>query len=129
MRLVRILNSSRPQTEPIIAQYCESYFEKLRGLMFRRHLLENHGLLLVYRHDSRVNTAIHMLGMRMDITTVWINLAGKVVDVCLAQRWRLSYFPQSPASYVLEAHPARYMDFRVGDQIQIVELQFTQGKV
>ena len=76
------------------------------------------GLLLVQKRDSRMDAAIHMLGVFFDLGIVWINEAGQVVDTCLARSWRLAYVPKQPARYILEIHPDRLSEFNIGDQVR-----------
>ncbi len=121
MRQVMIRNLSQPLGRPLIARYCVSFLCRLRGLTFRRTLPEDWGLLLVQDKDSRLDAAIHMLGVWMDLAVIWINSTGKVVDVSLARRWRPVYIPKSPARYVLEMTPARLQDFKIGDEIRFEE--------
>ena len=121
MKIVRIQNSRQPLKSPINAKFCDSFFCQLRGLMFRRSLAANEGLLLVQKRENRSESAIHMLFMFMDLAVVWLNTSKQVVDVKSARRWRLFYAPQSPAKYVLEL-PGEYIDaFHVGDQLQFDE--------
>ena len=119
MRRVTITNKTRLATVAIKAVYCDSFLCQLRGLMFRRSLGLQEGLLLVQKHDSKINAAIHMLFMWINLAVVWIDTAGKVVDVRLAQRWRLIYVPKSAARYILEMHADRIGDFEIGDQVEI----------
>lgn len=121
MRQVIIRNLSQPLSRPLMARYCVSFACRLRGLTFRRALPEDWGLLLVQEHDSRLDTAIHMLFVWIDLAVVWIDSAGKVVDLCLARRWRPAYVPKSPARYVLEMDPARLQEFKVGDEVRFEE--------
>ncbi len=121
MRQVIVHNLSSPQVQPIRARYCVSFFCRMRGLTFRRYLSPEEGLLLVQGRDSRLEAAIHMLGVFMDLAVVWINSIGVVVDVRLAHRWRLIYVPQSPASYVLELSPTRLQEFKIGHEIYLEE--------
>lgn len=113
---------SRPEKPPLRVLYCASFLCRLRGLMFRRSLPPNYGLLLVESKDSRVDAAIHMLFMRMDLTAVWINSQGEVVDVRLARRWRPAYIPRRPARYILETAANSFDDFKIGDQVRLEEL-------
>jgi uncharacterized membrane protein (UPF0127 family) len=85
--------------------------------MFRTSLKPNEGLLLVEQRESRANSSIHMLFMRFNIATVWINRSFQVIDVQLAKKWRLAYVPIQPACFILEAHPSRLSDFTIGDQL------------
>ena len=122
LKFVAIHNLTRPQVQPVTAGYCRSFFCQLRGLMFRRSLKREDGLLLVQAAESRMESSIHMLFMRIDLTVVWINNAQQVVDVRLARRWRPAYFSQKPARYVLELHTDRLHDFEIGDQLHIEEV-------
>jgi uncharacterized membrane protein (UPF0127 family) len=79
------------------------------------------GLLLVQQRDSRLEAAIHMFGMLMDLAVIWINTNMQVVDVRLAKRWHPLYIPKFPARYVLETTPERLQDFKIGDEIQFDE--------
>ena len=118
MRNLIIYNLTH-QTEPVQAKHAESFFPKLAGLMFRKNLPKNSGLLLTEKNDSVVNSSIHMLFMRFDICVVWINSNYKVVDVKIAKKWHLAYFSKKPAQSVLELNVSREKDFLVGDQLKI----------
>jgi uncharacterized membrane protein (UPF0127 family) len=122
MRQVVILNRSRPQSPPARARYCDTFFCQLRGLTFRRQLSLDDGLLLVQKTDSRLQAAIHMLGVWFDLAIVWINTDMRVVDVCLARSWRPIYLPRFPASYVLELSSERLNEFCVGDEVCFEEI-------
>ncbi len=121
MQIVEIQNTSRPLKSPINAKYCDSFLCQFRGLMLRRSLEADEGLLLVQKRENRGEAAIHMLFMFIDLAVVWVNAAHQVVDVKYARRWRLMYAPQSPAKYVLELPTARLGEFQIGDQLQFDE--------
>jgi uncharacterized membrane protein (UPF0127 family) len=123
MRRVIVTNKTRPSTPVVDAIYCDTFLCQLHGLMFRSSLDPQEGLLLVQKHDSKIEAAIHMLFMWINLAVVWIDMAGQVVDVRLARRWRLVYIPRSPASYILEMHIDRIGDFEIGDQIEIGSIQ------
>jgi uncharacterized membrane protein (UPF0127 family) len=103
-------------------RYCDTFLCQLRGLTFRRQLPLDEGLLLVQGHDSRLEAAIHMLGVWFDLTIVWINADMLVVDVRKASSWWSVYVPQFPASYVLEISVDKLRDFRVGDEVYFEEV-------
>ncbi|MGH2582617.1 MAG: DUF192 domain-containing protein, partial [Anaerolineales bacterium] len=84
MRVVNVINQTRPLLSSLVANYCESFFCKLRGLSFRAHLPADKGLVLVDKAESRVNAAIHMLGMSFDLSIVWLDSNLVVVDLELA---------------------------------------------
>jgi uncharacterized membrane protein (UPF0127 family) len=117
MRRVFILNQTNPAGAPIQAPYCDSFFGRFRGLMFRKSLAQREGLLLVEASESRLNAAIHMLFMRFDLAVIWINDDMRVVDAQLARRWRASYVPAKPARFTLETRAEYLPEFHIGDQI------------
>lgn len=86
--------------------------------MFVPGLPEDGGILLDEHSDSVFNTSIHMLFMKFDITAVWIDSNKRVVDVRLAKKWALAYFPKQPARYVLEISANHVTDFAVGDELE-----------
>lgn len=86
--------------------------------MFRSSLSPDQGLLLVEARDSRLDTAIHMFFVFMDLAVIWINSEKVVVDTVLARAWRPAYAPRQPARYILEIHPARLGEFKIGDHIE-----------
>jgi uncharacterized membrane protein (UPF0127 family) len=85
--------------------------------MFVRSLPDNAGIVLVDTVESRINTSIHMLFMNFDITTVWVDTNYRVVDVVLAKKWHLAYFPKKAAKYVIEISTSHIDDFHIGDQL------------
>lgn len=119
MRRIFLHNCTHPATSPIQALYCDTFFSRFRGLMFRRELAEREGLLLVESSESRVNSSIHMLFMNFDIAVVWLNTQLQVVDVQLCKRWRPSYIPAKPAQFTLETRVEYLPEFHIGDQLAI----------
>lgn len=119
MKYVTITNLNQPQVKPVLAEYCQSFWCQLRGLMFRKSLPLQEGLLLVQGQDSRLGSSIHMMFMAIDLTVVWINSRYEVVDVRLARRWAAGYLAQKPACYVLEANVERLNDFHIGDKVRL----------
>ena len=121
MKNVIIVNQARSLESPLQASYCFSFFCRLKGLTFRRKIPEDWGLLLVQAKDSRIDSAIHMFGVFIDLGIIWINEVGEVVDKCLARRWITIKAPQRPARYILEIIPERLNEFSLGDKIRFEE--------
>ena len=115
---VNIFNQTNQESKPLLAEYCQSFFCQLRGLMFRKSLPHNYGLLLVQKTDSKINASIHMMFMWMDLAVIWINNDYVVVDVILARRWKLAYIPKAAARYVLETNESHLADYKIGDKVQ-----------
>ena len=117
MKIIHLENTNQPLPAPLQAVYCDSFLCRLRGLMFRSDLPRNEGLLLVEARDSRLDTSIHMLFVFMDLAVIWINSEYTVVDTVLARAWRPAYAPHQPARYILEIHPSRLNEFKIGDHV------------
>jgi uncharacterized membrane protein (UPF0127 family) len=116
---VTVRNLSAPNSPTISAKYCASFLCRLRGLMFRKELALYDGLLLVQERENRLDAAIHMLGMFIDLGIVWINESRQVVDVRRAYKWRSFIVPRAPAKYVLETSPEAALGFGIGDEVAI----------
>ncbi len=121
MKTIQIENIDRPLSSPIHAIYCDSFICRLRGLMFRSNLAQGAGLLLVEGRDSRLDTSIHMFFVYMDLAVVWINSTFTVVDTVLARAWHPAYAPHLPARYILEIHPSRLGEFKIGDRVEYID--------
>ena len=75
--------------------------------------------MLVQARDSRVDAAIHMLGVAMDLGVVWVNADNKVVDLIVAKKWWTIHIPKSPARYIIECRPDRLEEFKIGDELKL----------
>ncbi|MEB2286482.1 MAG: DUF192 domain-containing protein [Anaerolineae bacterium] len=125
MRVIR-----RASTGEVVlarARWCQGFWCHLRGLMFRRHLPDDEGLLFVYRRASVGSTTIHMFFVFFPIAAVWLDDEGRVVSTALARPWRPYYAPDRPARYLIEARPALLDRVAVGDQLTFSE-QAQAGK-
>jgi uncharacterized membrane protein (UPF0127 family) len=116
-RQVLITNQTHSLPEPISAGYYDHFFDRLRGMMFQPGIGHRQGVLLVQERENRIDSAIHMLFCNFELAVIWINSERKVVDTCLARRWRLYYAPARPARYILETHPDHLPEFQAGDQL------------
>ncbi len=100
------------------ARWCDTFWCKFRGLMFRRHLPADEGLIFVYGRESVIETSIHMFFMAFPIATIWLDREGRVVDKVLARVWRPAYAPKKPAQYVIEANVGLLDAVQIGDQLE-----------
>jgi len=121
MKTIHLENKVHLLSSPLTVNYCDSFLCRLRGLMFRASLPMQEGLLLVEARDSRIDTAIHMLFVFMDLAVIWINSDHVVVDTVLARRWRPAYVPRKPARYILEIRPERLGEFKAGDRVEFID--------
>ena len=116
MKTVKLSPLSSPD-RAVTVRYCNTFFSRLRGLMFTQELPGDGGILLADRGESRANAAIHMFFMNYDITVLWLDKDRVIVDKALAKRWRPFYMPQQPAQYVVELHRDRYDDYAIGEEL------------
>jgi len=123
MATLTVQNVDRPLPTPLQVRYCQTFWCRLRGLMFHPPLAVDQGLLLVQARENRRDSAIHMFFMRMDLAVVWLNSACEVVDVQLAKRWGPAYTPKKPAKYVMEISTAQISAFQVGDRLGFEDLE------
>jgi uncharacterized membrane protein (UPF0127 family) len=117
-RPIFVNNLKQPLAKPACVGYCDSFLCRLRGLMFRSRLAQDEGLLLVQSRDSRIDSSIHMLFVPFDLAVFWINSRMEVVDKVIAKSWRPAYFPKAEAKYILEIHPDRFNDYKIGDRVE-----------
>jgi len=116
MKIVKI-SKADSSTVTFNAKYCDSFQDKLMGLMFKKSIDPAFGIIMPESSESRMNTSIHMLFMNFNITVLWLDKDHIVVDKVLAHKWKLAYFPARPAQYTIELHESRYDDFTVGDKL------------
>lgn len=118
-KTARLHNRTDGSAAPLTVRICESFACRLRGLMFRKDLPPDWGLLLVQSRPSRLDAAIHMLWMRFAIAVIWIDADWMVVDAQLAHPWRSFLVPEQPAKYILETAPEYLRQYKIGDEIQL----------
>jgi uncharacterized membrane protein (UPF0127 family) len=99
------------------ATWCRSMWCHFKGLMLRRRLSDDEGLLFVYPRETITGTTIHMFFVFFAIAAVWLDSQGRVVDAKLARSWRPVYAPAKAARYLIEARPALLERVAVGDQL------------
>jgi uncharacterized membrane protein (UPF0127 family) len=117
-RSIIIQNLNKRLATPAHVRWCDSFLCRLRGLMFRRSLARQEGVLLAIGRDSRADSSIHMFFVPFDLAVFWINSKMEVVDKVLARPWRPAYFPGAAARYTLELHGERIGDYDIGDRVR-----------
>jgi len=116
MKIIEIRNQSNPRIT-FQVKYCGAFWCRLIGLMFKKDLGINGGIVLAENRESRLNTSIHMFFMCFDIAVFWLDKELIVVDKVLARKWRPLYAPKHPAQFVLELHPSKISEYSIGDQL------------
>lgn len=117
---MKVLNA---QEQPLLRRvtWCATFGSKLRGLMFRRAIDPDEGLVLAETRSSIAATSIHMLFVRFDIAAVWLDENFQVVHKVLAKSWRPYYASPRAARYVLEGPPALLDRISIGETLHFEE--------
>lgn len=102
-------------------QMCDTFWRKLRGLMFRRHLDEQEACVFCYARESIVETSIHMFFCFFPIAVIWLDANKRVVDKTLARPFRPYYASRTPAQYFVEGLPSLLAWVTVGDELAFEE--------
>ena len=115
---VFIISSSRNPNIPLLRiENCDNFITKFKGLMFKKLLLKDEGIMLSATRESVVDSSIHMFFMNFDIAVIWLDSNLHIVDRIVAKKWHPYYLPKKPAKYTLEIHPDRFNDFVVGETL------------
>ena len=101
--------------------WCASFGSKLRGLMFRRSIAADEGLVLAEGRSSIAATSIHMFFVPFNIAAIWLDSDRRVVHTALAKAWHPYYASPTAARYVLEGPPALLQRVVVGEQLRFEE--------
>lgn len=117
---MRVFNKTQKTVICERTELAKSYWQKTKGLMFRKSLPRNKGLLMVFGNERR--TGIWMFGMRFPIDIVFIDSRKRVVDVKKGikpfsvnpKTWRV-FYPSKSAKYILELNKGESQGLRNGD--------------
>ena len=90
----------------IEAEVADTLPKQIKGLMFRKNIPENGGMLFVFGNDDYYS--IWMMNMSFPIDIIWIDSGHKIVDMVKnAQPCGIacpSYEPKAKARFVLEVN-------------------------
>lgn len=94
--------------------------EQQKGLMFRKELSQDQGMLFVFERESRLS--FWMKNTYVPLSVAYIDAAGKIVDIQKMQPLDESPRPaNAPAQYALEMNQGWFEThaIQVGDSMQI----------
>jgi hypothetical protein len=104
------------------AEVADTYLKRMKGLMFKKNMPENEGMLFVF--DKEDYYSFWMMNMSIPIDMIWINSAKEVIDITKnAQPCRIScgsYQPKEKVLYVLEVN-ANFVDrhgVKIGSKLE-----------
>src|SRR5512143_199081 len=113
--------NARGETLLSRVKWCDSFGAKLRGLMFRRAIDPDEGLILAESRSSIAATSIHMFFVPFDIAAIWLDDQYTIVHTALAKSWRPYYASPRSARYVLEGPPALLDHVMIGERLRFEE--------
>jgi len=121
MQSFKVTNKSNEKAISLHLGVCDTFLTRLRGLMFTGSIPGDGGLLFVNPAEDRINSAIHMFFMSIDLAIIWVDSTGKIVDKVLARRWKTLAAPAENAKYIIETHADRYDEYNRGDLLDITD--------
>ena len=93
--------------------------QRRRGLIGRATLLPDEVLIFHFPDSGRWSSAIHSCLVRFPFAAVWLDQAGRVVDLrALVRPRRPLILPRRPASTLIETHPDLVKRLQLGDHIE-----------
>ena len=101
-------------------KFADSYFSRLKGLMFKKDL--NYALVLKpARMNNRSASAIHSCFMRIAIDVVFLNENKEVFEIKHLKPWKF-HSPKSGASYIVELKEGIVEKYKIniGDKLDFV---------
>ncbi len=117
---MKVINA-RGETLLNRVKWCDTFGSKLLGLMFRRSIEADEGLVLVENRSSIAATSIHMFCVPFNIAAIWLDHEMTIVHIALAKAWRPYYASPRPARYVLEGPPMLLEQVKIGEQLRFEE--------
>jgi hypothetical protein len=98
------------------ARVAGNFFSRALGLMFKKELAEDEGLLIEFS-PSFSSRSIHSFFMRFPIDLVFISRDKRAVDLKTLEPWRV-YSPSEECQWVLEVNKGAAKAVEIGDVIE-----------
>lgn len=118
---VKVGHNQKLLDPPLSLRICSTFGSRLRGFLFTSPPSLGEGLLFEYAYPSRIDTAIHMVGVPFPLAAIWLNSQQRVVDKRIAYPWQIAIIPKQAARYVVECHPQRLDQFIEGERYDFLE--------
>jgi uncharacterized membrane protein (UPF0127 family) len=114
------LNSNNDVKAKIDIQIADNDFDRELGLMFRKHMDENQGMLFIFPQDTIQNFWMHNTYIPLDM--IFINSNKVIVTIQRATKTLSdqTYASTAPAQYVLEVNLdfSKKFNIQVGDRVE-----------
>lgn len=97
-------------------RFADSFWKRLKGLMFKRKRNFNYALVFPFKGETRTGASIHMLFVFFPIDLVYLDRNMRVVDIARGI-WpgTLNYTPKKNAKYLIELPENRAKSVRIGE--------------
>lgn len=113
-----------PNAQIIKVEVADSTLKRAKGLMYRKHLDENTGMLFIF--DDQTKHIFWMKNTLIPLDMIWVDENFKIVDISVnVQPCKTiscqTYMPASPAKYVLEVNGgySEKQSIKIGDTLQL----------
>jgi uncharacterized membrane protein (UPF0127 family) len=119
LRRVTIEASSGEEVR-VRVEIADSYFERARGLMYRKKLAENRGMLFVYGEEAE--RSYYMKNTFIPLSIAYMDSEGRIVDIQDMEPLDETSHPSAePAQYALEVNQGFFEErgVEVGDMAQL----------
>lgn len=100
-------------------RFCDTFWRRLRGLMFRRALDPDQVYLFSWGRASRAEATIHSLFVFYPFAVLWLDAHGRVVDRRQVRPFSLWVAPRYAACCFVEGVPELLDKARLGDRILV----------
>jgi len=113
----------RYKNHVISAEIADSFAKQMIGLMYRKGIGKNEGMLFPLIVGGKNRAAVIMLNMKFGIDIVWMNEKHMIVDIAKNAKqssiFGRPYVPKKEAKYVLELKrgTAERMGIRTGERM------------
>jgi len=100
-------------------EIADTYKRKKQGLMYRKSLAKDEGMLFVYSKAG--DHRIWMKNTLIPLTVIWLDEYATIIEIKILQPCKSSNCPASVApvasKYILELHPSQQDRFKIGDSL------------
>lgn len=109
-------------------EIADTFLQKRQGLMHRKTLQKNAGMLFVYFGPA--DHRIWMKNTLIPLTVIWLDENARIINIKILQPCKSMNCPVSsaskPSKFILELHQNQYTQFNIGDQLPAI-LDWNEG--
>jgi uncharacterized membrane protein (UPF0127 family) len=114
-----LVNQNTGETVARQVRLCDTFWRRLRGLMFRRSLDIDEAYVFRWGRSSKAEATIHSLFVFFPFAVFWLDAEQVVVDCRLVRPFALVVAPRCAASAFVEGAPELMERIHLGDRLVI----------